>query len=55
MRNLALKCKKEINQRALSTIIEVRGRLIGSSSMWIFTRGKGNKVEARKPIFYIKK
>jgi len=33
----------------------VRGRLCGSSALWIFTRGTGDKIETKKPIMFLKK
>lgn len=57
IRDLIIKTCQTTKLRALGTKVHIKGRLVGGSSLWLFTRitGTTGQLEAKKPICVIKK
>ena len=57
IRDIVIKTCQATRLRSLATKISLKGRLVGGSSLWIFTRIAGNtgQLEAKKPICVLKK
>lgn len=57
IRDLIVKTCQSVKLRAMGTRISIKGRLVGGSSLWLFTRvlGTTGQLEAKKPICVLKK
>lgn len=57
IRDLIIKTCQTVRLRSLGAKMHIRGRLVGGSSLWLFTRvtGSTGQMEERKPICVIKK
>lgn len=57
MRNMLIKTCSTSKQRALGTLISIKGRLIGNSSLWIFGRidDEDPDIQPSRPICIIRK
>jgi len=54
IRSMIIKTVPSCRLRSLGCKISVKGRLVGSSCMWFFTRA-AKEIETNKPVIFLKK
>ena len=57
LRNLVIGCCSKVKLRSLGCKVTIKGRLVGGSSLWIFSRvdGEDGEIQAQRPICVIRK
>ena len=57
MRNLLVSTCAKLKLRSIGCKISIEGRLVGGSSLWIFSRidGEISQIQAQRPICIIRK